>query len=144
MTPRSLHFVALLASIVCGPAWGADTVPPYEAPPLNIRTVAVNGQEMRVHDFRDSNAGLLWLNARLHETHHRGNLQSCSYLAGVYLTAYEEAFGGVCRLDEGGQVSEVRVCADTGVGNFSLAPVGSGTKIDEAVAEFVAANCAGG
>jgi hypothetical protein len=141
---RHLRFVALLAGTICGPAWGADPDPPDEAAPFDIRTITIGWQEMRVHDFRDPNAGLPWLNARLYEMHKAGSLQSCSYFAGVYLTRYEQAFGGICRLKDGKQVSDVKVCADTAVGNFSLAPLGSGAKTAEAIAKFVAANCAGG
>lgn len=141
---RHLHFAMLLAATICGPAWGADPVPPDEAAPFDIRTVTINGQEMRVHDFRDPNAGLPWLNARLHEVHKAGVLQSCSYLAGVYLTRYEQAYGAICRLKDGEQVSDVKVCADTAVGNFSLMPLGAGAKTGGAIAEFVAASCAGG
>lgn len=139
---RFRFYAAFLIAVVSGPVW-AEELPPDEAP-LDMRTVIVNGVEMRIHDFRKPNAGLPWLNETLRERHRAGSLKSCSFLVGVYVTRYEEAYGGVCVLDDGGKVSEVKICADTGVGNFNLAPLGSGAKSSESAAEFVAANCAGG
>ena len=141
---RYVPAVALLTGIFCGPIWGADPAPPDESAPFDIRTVTVSGQEIDVHTFRDPNAGLPWLNLMLRQTHHTGSLQSCSALAGVYLTRYEQAFGGICQLKDGEQMAEVKICADTAVGNFSLVPLGDGGKIPEAFAMFVAGNCAGG
>lgn len=141
---RYLPAVALLTSIFCGPIWGADPAPPDESAPLDIRMVTVSGQAIDLHIFRDPNAGLPWLNFRLRQTHHTGILQSCRALAGVYLTRYEQAFGRVCQFKDGEQMAEVKICADTAVGNFSVVPLGDGGENPEAIAKFVAENCAGG
>ena len=136
--------IAVVTMMAAGLPARSDNSPPPSETPFDLKTMSINGQEVSYHSFRDPNAGLLWLNARLQEFKVAGSLLSCTSLVEVPVTRYEEGFGGFCRLKDGGREETVKVCADTGVGNFRLLPSGNGPVTPEAAVEFVAGNCAGG
>jgi hypothetical protein len=132
--------IAVAASVLCQRAAADDT-------PHMGTTMMIKGQKRGVYVETDVNERTRSFNQDIEAHGIKGHIISCSLLidlpAGV--VGGDHSYGGYCKfVDDQGAKKIVQLCNDDMVGHFELQPADPLDTSEDALAEFVAANCIGG